>query len=710
MSDDIKLKLSKSEQDAAIAQEGRAYSRKYANSPELFNDPDHGPNQKSSRMLRDEAASIVDSGMSNIQLILSEVIQGSEIFRDEDGIAFTVKRHNEKLVCEIEPENLLADPLVLGWDQGLVDLPDDIESWSNYNSQSNPYLKSTDTEYGARFSLILQTGDPGQMDFCSQVIDFNRKNIKDYKFKKGKKIYACVRCKMIDQGIDGDVYVGIGDVLGQTNQIKWSEPKTLSQLNVWETLYFEIETDEILTGNFRFYVGTDGTFLQFTATYCGFTPVPSYFPEIVFAKYKMTHNSVVDGDTLRVQELYGQNYPNGIEYPMTVRLLCMDTPETLPQVSNPSDWGINNNAWLNHFGNKATAQAIKVFPPVNEVDEDGKATVWLVFDRRSGKDAFNRLLAYAFDSNGVDFGLEQVKNGYARTFLTTNRFRRLKYLAAETKAKAVEIGVWGPRPIFDTFELIGQNDSVIHFEDSLIEVTVNDVFNLSAAETQFSIEQRVWMVKVVEGIINSADTINIQNLQKEIEVIAGNNPVRRKWMIQIIIESLNQIMNPFFHGDGATFNLGWVTQEFQTYTGGAGFDPLIAPRSGRVSHSFVGERNWDYEVNNFQIPSGHYHARVKARAMDNIFQQDVHGYIRIGIRRKGFATYQYGQWVEMSDGQEWITLNFSATGVNDPNASAYCRIQTKGRDQQGDPTYNTNIVIGAVWFSDIEPPEGWTGV
>ena len=124
---------------------------------------------------------------------------------------------------------------------------------------------------------------------------------------------------------------------------------------------------------------------------------------------------VVDGDTVHV----------AYRGDSSVRLIGIDTPETVDP-RKPVECG----------GPAASSEAHKLL--------DGKV-VRLVFDSTQGRlDKYGRTLAYIEVPGVGDYGQYMVQHGYAFEYTYDLPYRRRgQYLAAQSYAKAHDLGVWG---------------------------------------------------------------------------------------------------------------------------------------------------------------------------------------------------------------------------------------------------------------------------
>jgi micrococcal nuclease len=127
----------------------------------------------------------------------------------------------------------------------------------------------------------------------------------------------------------------------------------------------------------------------------------------------------VDGDTLRVRI---PNPPSGLNAVETVRMIGVDTPET-----------VHPRRETEYFGREAgefTRQRLM-----------GK-TVSLAFDWDL-RDRYGRLLAYIFDPGGTCHNAALIREGYAHAYTSYSfhfieEFRRL-----EQEARQAGRGLWG---------------------------------------------------------------------------------------------------------------------------------------------------------------------------------------------------------------------------------------------------------------------------
>jgi micrococcal nuclease len=123
---------------------------------------------------------------------------------------------------------------------------------------------------------------------------------------------------------------------------------------------------------------------------------------------------VVDGDTVEISPAI-----NGVE---EVRLIGVDTPETV----DPTEG-------IEPYGPQASAFAKR---------ELSGRRVGLEFDRER-VDQYGRLLAYVH-AGGSMFNEELLKKGYAQAYpYPPNTAHAAQFAAAQRKARAAGIGIWG---------------------------------------------------------------------------------------------------------------------------------------------------------------------------------------------------------------------------------------------------------------------------
>jgi micrococcal nuclease len=129
--------------------------------------------------------------------------------------------------------------------------------------------------------------------------------------------------------------------------------------------------------------------------------------------------SHIDGDTLRVRI---PNPPSGLRAVETIRMIGVDTPET-----------VHPRRETEYFGREASE-----FTRQRLI---GK-TVFLAFDWDL-RDRYGRLLAYIFDPGGTCHNAALIREGYAHAYTSYSfhfieEFRRL-----EQEARQAGRGLWG---------------------------------------------------------------------------------------------------------------------------------------------------------------------------------------------------------------------------------------------------------------------------
>jgi micrococcal nuclease len=138
---------------------------------------------------------------------------------------------------------------------------------------------------------------------------------------------------------------------------------------------------------------------------------------------------VTDGDTVDVRFANGET--------ATVRLLGVDTPESIMSNMDPSEYGIPDTTqgrdWLLNWANKASAFA------TNKLAGE---QVLVVTDPASDKRGYyGRLLAYIY-IDGTNFGKSLVQRGYAQVYTGGEFVLENEYLDLEATAQAADNGLW----------------------------------------------------------------------------------------------------------------------------------------------------------------------------------------------------------------------------------------------------------------------------
>jgi micrococcal nuclease len=127
----------------------------------------------------------------------------------------------------------------------------------------------------------------------------------------------------------------------------------------------------------------------------------------------------VDGDTVRVRI---PNPPDGLGAVETIRMLGVDTPETV-HPSRP----------VERFGKEASE-----FTKTSLLDKD----VRLCFDWDL-RDRYGRLLAYIFTGQGECFNARIVREGYAHAYISYPFQFMDEFKALEAESRRAKKGLWG---------------------------------------------------------------------------------------------------------------------------------------------------------------------------------------------------------------------------------------------------------------------------
>jgi micrococcal nuclease len=133
-------------------------------------------------------------------------------------------------------------------------------------------------------------------------------------------------------------------------------------------------------------------------------------------------SGAVDGDTVKVRI---PNPPPGLEPTETIRLLGLDTPETV-HPAKP----------VQYFGKEASA--------FTRASLLGKP-VYLAFDWDL-RDRYGRVLAYIYTAPGECFNARLIREGYAHAY-TRFPFQFMdEFRALEQEARREQRGLWGSGP------------------------------------------------------------------------------------------------------------------------------------------------------------------------------------------------------------------------------------------------------------------------
>ncbi|MFC6965104.1 thermonuclease family protein [Halocatena marina] len=142
-----------------------------------------------------------------------------------------------------------------------------------------------------------------------------------------------------------------------------------------------------------------------------------------------TITRVIDGDTVEVE------FSNGDVD--TIRLVGVDTPETIASNEDPSEYGIPDTVhgrdWLLNWGEKAKQFAR---------DELIGTHVRVVTDPKlDTRGSYGRLLAYIYD-DGVNFNRELLERGLARRYDDSQFTLREEFGTVEAEAHSKNRGLW----------------------------------------------------------------------------------------------------------------------------------------------------------------------------------------------------------------------------------------------------------------------------
>ncbi|RRJ28735.1 nuclease [Halocatena pleomorpha] len=138
---------------------------------------------------------------------------------------------------------------------------------------------------------------------------------------------------------------------------------------------------------------------------------------------------MTDGDTIEVEFTDGSTD--------TVRLIGVDTPETLPQNEDPSEFNVPDTAhgseWLLDWADRATSFA---------VEDIGSKQVRIVTDPEGDtRGSYGRLLAYVY-VDGENFNQELIEKGYARRYDDSSFTLRDEFGQLEEEAQSNNRGLW----------------------------------------------------------------------------------------------------------------------------------------------------------------------------------------------------------------------------------------------------------------------------
>jgi micrococcal nuclease len=129
--------------------------------------------------------------------------------------------------------------------------------------------------------------------------------------------------------------------------------------------------------------------------------------------------AVVDGDTVKVE--FTSPAPDGLANRETVRLLGVDTPET-----------VHPNKGVERFGKEASA-----FSKLSLLGKE----VRLAFDWDL-RDGYGRLLAYLYLPDGSCFNAELIREGYAWAYLKYPFAFKDEFSSLQARARETGKGLW----------------------------------------------------------------------------------------------------------------------------------------------------------------------------------------------------------------------------------------------------------------------------
>src|SRR5215475_13626888 len=131
---------------------------------------------------------------------------------------------------------------------------------------------------------------------------------------------------------------------------------------------------------------------------------------------------VIDGDTIAVRA-YRVGPVLGSRTPVTIRLLEIDTPETVHPTKPVQCYGREASSYTKHLLKAGT-------------------TVWVLGDRER-RDRYGRYLLYVWTASGVFANEDLVMRGYARSDLFEPNDRFIDVIrSAEQAARAARRGLW----------------------------------------------------------------------------------------------------------------------------------------------------------------------------------------------------------------------------------------------------------------------------
>ena len=177
-------------------------------------------------------------------------------------------------------------------------------------------------------------------------------------------------------------------------------------------------------------------------------PLPAFPQEgLVLGEFHLARDAILDGDTIRVQEL-----------PKTVRLLFIDTEETFK--SRKDEVMYRSLGFREYLKAKrgSSKRPVKSATPMGEEAKEfakkffeGVQVVRLERDHpKQIKDVNGRFLAYVFankDGKWVNYNIEAVRAGMSPYFTKYSYSRRFHddFVKAQEEARKAKRGIWDPK-------------------------------------------------------------------------------------------------------------------------------------------------------------------------------------------------------------------------------------------------------------------------
>jgi endonuclease YncB( thermonuclease family) len=177
-------------------------------------------------------------------------------------------------------------------------------------------------------------------------------------------------------------------------------------------------------------------------------PLPAFPQEgLVLGEFHLARDAILDGDTIRVQEL-----------PKTLRLLFIDTEETFK--SRKDEVMYRSLGFQEYLKAKrgSSKRPVKCATPMGEEAKEfakkffeGVQVVRLERDHpKQIKDVNGRFLAYVFaykDGKWVNYNIEAVRAGMSPYFTKYSYSRRFHddFVKAQEEARKAKRGIWDPK-------------------------------------------------------------------------------------------------------------------------------------------------------------------------------------------------------------------------------------------------------------------------